>query len=164
MELFSKTTLICGCGNTLLGDDGFGPAVVERLNSVYAHRLPADAAALDVGTSIRELLFDMILSPVKPRRLIIVDAVDQPGRRPGEIFELRVEDIPAVKVHDFSLHQFPTVNLLQELTEHTGVEVHLVAVQIEEIPPEVRPGLSPPVAQAVERACEAVLDLCQPGR
>lgn len=161
MEWFRTTTLICGCGNTLLGDDGFGPAVVERLHAAYGDRLPADAAALDVGTSIRELLFDMILSPVRPRRLIIVDAVDQPGRQPGEIFELSVEAIPAVKVHDFSLHQFPTVNLLQELKEHTGVEVHLVAVQIQEIPGEVRPGLSPPVAQAVDRACEAVLSLCQ---
>lgn len=158
-ELTKKSTLIFGCGNILLGDDGFGPAVVERLNTAYRDRLPPEAEALDVGTSIREILFDLILSPDKPQRLIILDAVDQPGRTPGEIFAIGVEDIPAVKVHDFSLHQFPTVNMLQELKEHTNLDIRIIAVQIKEIPEQVQPGLSPPVAQAVDQACRAVLEL-----
>ncbi len=158
-ELFKKTTLIFGCGNILLGDDGFGPAVVERLHAAYGDHLPPEAEALDVGTSIREILFDLILSPVKPKQLIILDAVQQSGRAPGEVFEIGVDDLPAVKIHDFSLHQFPTVNLLQELKEHTDLDIRIIAVQVRDIPEEVRPGLSPPVAQAVDLACQKILAL-----
>jgi coenzyme F420 hydrogenase subunit delta len=157
--VLQKSTLIFGCGNTLLGDDGFGPAVVERLQAAYKDRLPPEAEALDVGTSIREILFDLILSPERPQRLIILDAVDQEGRSPGEVFEIGVDDLPAVKVHDFSLHQFPTVNMLKELKEHTRMEVRILVVQVKEIPEEVRPGLSPPVARAVDRACLSVLEM-----
>jgi coenzyme F420 hydrogenase subunit delta len=57
MEMFEKSILIFGCGNILWGDDGFGPAVIQCLNEQY--RLPADVLALDVGTSIRDLLFDL---------------------------------------------------------------------------------------------------------
>ena len=50
-----KSILIFGCGNTLWGDDGFGPAVIEHLHRHY--QLPEDVI---VGTSIRDLLFDLV--------------------------------------------------------------------------------------------------------
>ena len=45
------STLIFGCGNTLMGDDGFGPAVVEKLNA--GSRLPESVEAIDAMTGIR---------------------------------------------------------------------------------------------------------------
>ncbi|MBM4273006.1 MAG: hydrogenase maturation protease [Deltaproteobacteria bacterium] len=149
-DLFDKSVVIFGCGNILFGDDGFGPAVVEHLKSHYI--LPDDVLALDVGTSIRDILFDILLSEKKPRRLIIVDAVDRPGKEPGELFELPVEEIPPQKTADFSLHQFPTVNMLQELKDQTGVEVTVLAAQVQEIPEEVQPGLSQRLQWAVKEA------------
>jgi hypothetical protein len=44
-DLFEKSVLIFGCGNILWGDDGFGPAVIQRLKERY--RLPADVMASD---------------------------------------------------------------------------------------------------------------------
>ena len=79
-DLFEKSVLIFGCGNILWGDDGFGPAVIERLKEHY--RLPANVLAMDVGTSIRDILFDLVLSDKKPRKIFIIDAVEYPDRKP----------------------------------------------------------------------------------
>ncbi len=150
-DMFEKDVLIFGCGNTLLGDDGFGPAVIEYLEKNY--RLPSSVMAMDVGTAIRGILFDLMLIEPKPRKIIVIDAVDSAGRLPGELFEIPVEAMPDSKVSDFSLHQFPTVYMLEELKDHAAIDVQILVVQIESIPEEVRPGLSAPVAAAVPRAC-----------
>jgi coenzyme F420 hydrogenase subunit delta len=155
-QMFEKRVLIFGCGNILFGDDGFGPAVIQRLNERY--KLPADVLALDVGTSIRDILFDLALSEIKPEKLIIVDAVEYPDHDPGEIFEIPVEGIPEKKTADFSLHQFPTVNILQELKDHTNIEVKIIVGQAEKVPEEVKPGLTAAMERAVAAACERVLE------
>lgn len=154
---FAQRALVCGCGNILFGDDGFGPAVAKYLQENYT--LPEDVLVLDVGTSIREILFDLALSDQKPQQIIIIDAVDHPDRKPGEVFEIPVEAIPPKKTADFSLHQFPTVNLLQELKERTLVEIHIIVAQVLELPEEVSPGLSPAVAAAVKDAAAQILGL-----
>lgn len=160
--LFEKSTLVFGCGNVLWGDDGFGPAVIHHLNQHYA--LPEDVLALDMGTSIRDTLFDLTLSDKKPKQVIIVDAVDVPDRSPGEIFEIPIAHIPDKKVSDFSLHQFPTVNLLAELKAHAKIEVAVLVAQIEKIPDEVGPGLSKTLKSAVVPACERIMRILEKDR
>ena len=154
-KLFEKSVLIFGCGNILWGDDGFGPAVIQRLTEHYD--LPDEVLALDVGTAIRDILFDLVLSDRKPQKIFIVDAVDYPDRRPGEVFEIPVEGIPAQKTSDFSLHQFPTVNMLQELKEHSPMDIKIIVTQIDTIPEEVKPGLSIAVTNAVDAACRTLM-------
>lgn len=144
-EFCTKKTLILGCGNRLFGDDGFGPAVAEHMLATY--ELPEDVSVLDAGTSVRKLLFTLCISSSRPERIIIVDSVDK-GRKPGEIFELSLDDIPLEKRDDFSLHHAPTSNLAKELKE-SGVDVHVMACQIDSIPDSVMPGLSASVARAV---------------
>jgi coenzyme F420 hydrogenase subunit delta len=153
-ECFRKDVLVLGCGNVLFGDDGFGPAVIERLRS--DGRLPADACAMDAGTGVREILFDLVLGGPRPRKIVIVDGVDA-GRKPGEVFRIAAGELPANKLDDFSLHQMPTSNLLKELEEHCGVSVVIVAGQVERIPEEVSMGLSPAMAGSVPEACEIVV-------
>ncbi|MEJ2641991.1 MAG: hydrogenase maturation protease [Desulfosarcinaceae bacterium] len=148
--IHTKSHLVFGCGNPLLGDDGFGPAVIDHLE--HCGHLPDPVGVLDVGTAIREFLFDILLSEGKPRQIIVVDAADKPGRRPGELFELPVTAIDAQKRHDFSLHQFPTTNLLYELQAGTEIEIRVLAVQVAFIPEMVAPGLSDPVQAAVPLA------------
>ncbi len=156
-----KPILIFGCGNILFGDDGFGPAVVQHLKENYP--LPADVLVQDVGTGIREILFDLALSEKKPDKLIILDAVDYPDRVPGEVFEISVEGIPAQKTSDFSLHQFPTVNILKELQEETAIDIHIVVAQTAQVPEEVKPGLSEEITRAIPQACRLVLSLIDKG-
>jgi coenzyme F420 hydrogenase subunit delta len=149
-EMLTSSVLIFGCGNPLFGDDGFGPAVVERLKG--GEPLPEGVWAEDVGTSACDLLFDILLAQEKPRAIVIVDAVSQLGRRPGELFELPISGIPGNKSVDFSLHQFPSVNLLEELTDEGAVAVRILAAQVVTMPDHVRPGLSPAMASAVGMA------------
>jgi coenzyme F420 hydrogenase subunit delta len=152
-----KSVLVFGCGNVLFGDDGFGPAVVQYLTEHC--QVPPHVLAQDVGTSIREILFDLALSEKRPQKIIIVDAGDYPDRTPGEVFEVSVDVIPAQKTSDFSLHQFPTVNILKELQEQTQIDVHIVVVQVAHLPSEVIPGLSEEVTRALPEACRQILAL-----
>ena len=146
-----KPILVLGCGNILFGDDGFGCAVVDYVEK--HHAVPEAVCLLDVGTSVRKLLFTLCLSHVRPERLLILDAFDA-GREPGEVFEIDPDDIPAVKLDDFSIHQLPTSNLLRELQESCGVEVRVLACQTGPLPEEIAQGLSPAIQAALPRAAD----------
>ncbi|MFH0783937.1 MAG: hydrogenase maturation protease [Pseudomonadota bacterium] len=153
MRPSDNSTMIFGCGNLIMGDDGFGPAVIDQLQTHYD--LPVGVAAVDAGTCVREYLFDyLLMAEGRPEKIIVLDAVDFTDRQPGEVFEIMPDQIPTKKIHDFSLHQFPTVNLLQELAENTGIKVQIIAAQIKFIPEEIAPGLSPAMTQAVTETCE----------
>ncbi len=153
-EYYQKPTLILGCGNTLFGDDGFGPAVIEHLEKHC--RAPSQVALLDVGTGVREILFNVILADKKPEAIIILDALDC-DREPGEIFTVAIEDVPEHKAHDFSVHMMPTLNMLKELRDLCHVEVVVLAAQPESIPETVQSGLSLKVQEAVARTAEYIV-------
>jgi len=152
-DYYRKDLLVLAVGNPLFGDDGFGPAVAEELSR--RGRVPSFAAALDVGTGVREILFDLILSPDRPKEVVIVDALDC-GREPGEVFKVKVDEVPKIKSHDFSLHLAPSLNLLQELRDNAGVKVTILAAQPEQIPEIVTAGLSTPMQKAVVEAADYI--------
>ncbi len=152
-EYYNKSTIIFGCGNILFGDDGFGPAVAEKLIQNYT--IPEDVSVINAGTSIRDILFNIELDEKRPNTIIIVDAVDI-GRKPGEIFEIDLEEIPEKKIDDFSMHQMPTSNLLRELRDLCDVEVRILSCQVEKIPEMVEPGLSKTLRGKVEEMCEMI--------
>ena len=152
-EWYDKSILILGCGNILIGDDGFGPAVAQRLRGNFT--IPTDVCVFDAGTSVREILFDTILSEKKPSKIVIVDAMDC-GLKPGELFCLDIDSLPKVKLDDFSMHQVPTSNMLRELRDLCGIEVIVIACQVSHTPDSVNPGLSTPVEGAVKCAAETL--------
>ncbi|HMA66430.1 MAG TPA: hydrogenase maturation protease [Desulfosalsimonadaceae bacterium] len=153
----SKECLIFGCGNPLFGDDGFGPAVIASLQADYS--IPGHAACIDAGTAIRDMLFDILLSEKRPRQIIVVDSSQARAASPGEIAEIDVDAIKPEKVSDFSLHQFPTTNMLKEIKAYTDVDVRVLVVRPEAIPPEIAPGLSGSVQAAVPEMCRLVLEM-----
>ena len=153
-DFCTKRTLILGCGNWLFGDDGFGPAVIKYLLEHY--EIPDDVYVMDVGTGIRKLLFTLSLSSVRPQQIVIIDAIDK-GRNPGEIFELSLDDLPAEKIDDFSLHQVPSSNLARELRD-AGVCIRVIVCQVAHIPEGVQPGLSAILQQAVPRVGERIAE------
>ena len=156
----APAVVIFGCGNVLLGDDGFGPAVIERL---LRSGLPESIQVIDAGTSIREYLLDYLMLPaLRPALLIVVDAWSAEGDAPGQVRQCSPADLPARKVHDFSLHQFPTVNLLAELGEETGIEVMLLVARTAIVPDWIEPGLSPVMQAAVDTACLRIQHIVSP--
>ena len=95
-RMFDSRVLVFGCGNILFGDDALGPRVVEALNA--DPDLPSDVAALDAGTAVRSLIFDLLLSEKQPELVIVVDAINKLDRKPGEVFEIDVEAMDTKKI------------------------------------------------------------------
>jgi len=145
-------TLVLGCGNILFGDDGFGPAVVTALQE--DSRVPDDACVLDAGTGVQDILCVIALASQRPRRIIVVDAMDT-GAKPGEVSIATLDETPARPTR-LSLHQSPTLDLLKELRDTCGIDVRLVLVQPEVVPEEVQEGLSDKVRLAVKEACNLI--------
>ena len=150
-----KEILIAGCGNKFFGDDGFGPEVVEHLMNHYS--IPENICLLDVGTSIRKILFNISISEVRPEIIVVIDAVDK-GRKPGDIFDISLDEVPIEKTDDFSMHQVPSSNLLKELQDLCSVKVRIMACQIKTIPESVQPGLSEPVKKAVPLMAQRIAE------
>jgi coenzyme F420 hydrogenase subunit delta len=156
-EIQTARILILGCGNTLLGDDGFGPAVIEALKNNFV--LPQDVYAEDVGTSIREVLFDIALSEKRPAHVVLIDTINKEGRNYAEIFDVDPNNLSEKKIVDYSLHQFPTSNLLQQIQESCGVKVTVIAAHMPDIPEQLTMGLSEKMEQAVSTAARRVYEL-----
>jgi len=154
-ERYRKPILILGCGNILFGDDGFGPQTVDYLKNNYS--IPGNVEVINAGCSVRNILFDIALSPKKPEKIIIIDALDV-GKIPGEVFEIELEDIPEKKIDDFSMHQLPTSNLLKELKDQCKVYIKIFSCQVENIPESVSTGLSKSLIDSIPGVCKLIMD------
>jgi coenzyme F420 hydrogenase subunit delta len=154
-EHCGKRIVVLCCGNVLFGDDGFGPAVAQRVQREA--RIPDDVAVIDAGSSVRELLFDLVIAPPRPERVVLVDAVDL-NREAGTILEIDLETLPAGEASGFSSHHPPTGALLRRLRDETGVDVVILTCQVRSFPEQVEEGLSPPVAAAVPRMATMIIE------
>lgn len=130
-------------GNELHGDDGFGPAVCRRL---AAEPVPAGWRVFEAGS--RGL--DAIVLFEGCREAIVVDAA-APAGRPGRLSEPRPAEIDeSVAAHG---HGAGVAYLLRALAalQDAPPRVRIVAAEMATLTP-FRPGLSAPVALAVEEA------------
>ncbi|MCK7511140.1 MAG: hypothetical protein MZV70_48475 [Desulfobacterales bacterium] len=118
------------------------------------HSLPDSVASIDCGTSIRDILFDIILVPAQTAPDHHRRRHRQPGSwRPGKSARSTSTRSGPRRRSDFSLHQFPTINMLKEIKEETPIDVRVFVAQVAGMPSEVKPGLSEPVQAAVPRRC-----------
>lgn len=146
--------LVLGCGNVLFGDDGFGPKVIEYLQKNY--KIPDDVCVIDAGTGVREILFVISLSAIKPQKIIIVDTVDV-KKMPGDIFEVDIDSIPKSKITDFSMHQAPTSNLLKELQDTCKIKVVILVAQVENISSQIHEGISQSLILSIPKMCDMIM-------
>ena len=147
-------TLIAGFGNVLLGDDGFGVAVIRRL----AERGIASGTVdlLDVGTGGIRLAHELIGGRFD--RLIIVDAATR-GGAPGDVYALAVEGVRPTR--EIDMHATVPSRAL-EIAQTFGAlprEVYLVGCEpacVDELRTDLSPAVAAAVGQAVARI-EALL-------
>ena len=150
--MFDATVNIVGVGNTLMGDDGVGPAAVERL---AARGVPAHVRLHDAGLAVSDVLGQ--LDPDDP--LIVIDAV-RAGGPAGAVYQVDVdalagEGLPSAAV---SLHELSIVPVL-EMEALTGrVFSNVTVFGVEPARVAWGEGLSPAVASALDRLVDAVLD------
>ena len=166
-----RRVLVAGIGNIFCTDDGFGPAVIARLQARgrdtsgravagASAGAPAGARVIDYGIRGLHLAYDL-LDP--PEVLILVDAV--PGRgEPGRVSVLRIEPghLPAGAGDGGQLdaHGMDPVTLLSNLVSlggHLPGTTLLVGCQAGDTGEGI--GLTPPVEAAVAVAAGVVQDL-----
>jgi hydrogenase maturation protease len=138
-----KKTLVLGLGNILLGDEGVGVRVVERLQQLYW--FPEEVQVLDGGT----LGLDLLSYVGAADRLLVVDAVEM-NAAPGVIARLEGDEVPAFLSVKLSPHQVGLADLLAtaRLCGLCPEELVLWGVQPEVI--DLRLDLSPLVAAQVD--------------
>lgn len=142
-------TVVLGIGNRLWADEGFGPAVIDRLAGHAG--LPEGVELMDGGT----LGLYLLPHVQRARRLLVFDAVDF-GDVPGRITVLRNGQIPAFfGQRPLSLHQtgFTDVLAAARLTGATPAAITLVGTQPERID-DWGGSLSDTLAAAVPRAID----------
>jgi len=157
--MFNSRVVVFGCGNTLYGDDGLGPMVISKLQE--DNGLGQDVTLIDAGTSIRALLFDLILSDRHPQRVIIIDITTDEDLYPGQVKEIDIHDVDPKKIADFSMHQFPTTNLLKELQEATDIRLNIIVVRAVHIPEKMQEGLSREVQEALPHVVNKIKELAR---
>ena len=92
-----KDILILGVGNMLLGDEGVGVHVAQRLQQMS---LPPSVEVIDGGTIGYELLSYLY----GKRKVIIVDAFNADAK-PGSVIRLTPDEIDMEKPRSLFVHQ-----------------------------------------------------------
>lgn len=107
-------TLIVGVGNPLLGDEGTGCHVIERLSQMS---MPAGVSILDCGCDLLNLASYI----GRPRRIIVIDAV-RAGGKPGQIYRFDFDELDEIRTlgtgnESSSVHQLRIVDALRLLKQ-----------------------------------------------
>lgn len=120
-------TLLIGFGNTLRGDDGFGPAVAERFRAQASKRLGATHTDLQI-LSVPQLMPEHAADLAKVDRAVFVDASF--AADPGEIRQERV--VAGEWVPNGSGHGYDATTLASMAHTVYGVDpdVYLISVGI----------------------------------
>ncbi len=144
---------IIGTGNSFMGDDGVGVAVLKLLT---AETIPDDVALIDIGTSGLNLLH--ALAKIGDTA-VIVDAVDFGG----SVAETRCfspEDIKSIKQSSgLSSHEGDLLTMI-ELSKELGEcpEIILIfAIQPASMTPSMK--LSPPLKMKLPEFVKSILEI-----
>jgi hydrogenase maturation protease len=151
----TEQILVAGIGNAWLRDDGFGGAVAQALSE---RELPEGVHVFDFGTGGLELAYEVMRGY---DALILVD-VSRQGEAPGTLYVMEADpgDVEG-SIEDgqpLDLHAMDPQTVLRFVKYVGGWPGRVMVVACE--PSEVEDvglGLSEPVAGAVERAVDVVL-------
>ena len=143
----TRKTLVAGCGNIFLGDDGFGVEVARRLAT---RPLPEGVKVTDFGIRGVHLAFELLEGY---DTAILVDATPR-GETPGTITVMEPDVDGAamlIDAHGLAPHQ------VLELLSSLGSTVRrFLVVGCEPAEISERMGLSPPVSAAVDEAMRVI--------
>lgn len=149
-------TIIVGLGNPILGDDGVGWKVIENISQ----NLRADASVGIECLSLGGLgLMERLIGY---DRAIVVDSFIAEKEEIGSILTRNLNDLPnysafhITSAHDTSLQN--AIELGRRMGAYLPNEIIVIGVAIRTIR-EFSEELSPPVAEAVQKAARMALGL-----
>lgn len=141
----AESVLVVGFGNPLMGDDGVGPAVLERLPRLG---VPPHVRLVDGGTDASRLVDLWQGEP----RVVLVDTLVR-GFPPGTIHRLSLEEVLRLPQEHEGVHALSLPSCLRWVLlakpELAQAEVELVGVEPARVAPEQ--GLTPAVEAAAQR-------------
>jgi hydrogenase maturation protease len=121
--MFDKHILVLGVGNILLGDEGTGVRVIQRLEDQYV--FSENVELYDGGT-----LGLKLLEPICRSDFAIVVDIVRGGGAPGTIYRIAESDLPKRIPYKSSLHE---LNIVETLiyAEELGNKPETVVIGIE---------------------------------
>lgn len=149
MDTLYSEIVVAGCGNPLFADDGFGPAVVEKLKEF---ELPENVTVVDAGLGGPHFIFTL-LNPESTKTLIIVDIADF-GGEPGELRWLSVDELPVGSYRD--AHSWDLTEPLQVIKD--DIKIRILACQKKYVSaPEMVIGITDEVQRSIPEAVSEIL-------
>ncbi len=143
---------VLGCGNLLIGDDGFGVHVLKELEK---RGLPNNVELIDAGTGGLDIL-NLIEGADK---VILIDAVKSGGEI-GSVYRFTEKDLPPANMSLLSLHDLGLADVLKMgriiQPKRMPKEIIIIGCEIRRSD-EIRLKLSPEVAKAVPVVVDMIL-------
>jgi hydrogenase maturation protease len=155
----SEKILVIGLGNPILGDDGVGWVVVDKVEAHLAgSRVDAEFDRLALGgLSLMERLVDY-------RHIILIDSLCTNKHSQGAVVTFTLDDMIDLTsghtsaAHDTSLKTALATGRQLGASLPKDKDIHVVAIESEHVY-EIGEGLTPPIASAVPVAVQKVLEL-----
>ena len=156
-----KRILVAGIGNTWMGDDGFGAAVVKRLEG---RELPNGTVVFDFGTGGLDLAYEVMRGY---DAMVLID-VSRQGGEPGTLYvmealeeevEAGIEDGQVLNPH--AMDPQTVLRFVKTLGAWPG-KVLVVACEpasLEEMSVELSPEVERAVTGAVDLVGETIAEL-----
>jgi hydrogenase 3 maturation protease len=142
-ERLKGKVLLVGLGNSMRGDDGSGPKIIEMLDG----KVKADL--LDVG-EVPESYTGRILA-AQADTIVLIDAADF-GAAPGDLAILEPEDLTG---RTLSTHQIPLGLLFRYIKEHSHADMFALGIQ------PAGTGLGESMSAAVTRSVQCLAEFLQ---
>jgi len=163
-EHHPASTIVIGLGNPILGDDGIGWRIAERVQELVADQPPYAHVVVEClslgGLSLMEHL-------VGYERAILIDAISLRRAEPGTLYRFELNELPDLSAghltaaHDTSLQTALDVGRAMGATLPTEIQVIGVeSVCLFDFSEE----LTPAVAAAVPEAVNIIIRLIEDGK
>lgn len=145
------STIIIGIGSLLRGDDAVGLRIAE---AIEREALPSDVMVATT-TAAGLALLDLMTGH---DRALIIDAIQTRRGKPGDVYRLGLDDIPA-PLHSFTVHDVSLASAL-DTGRKMGLplpgETIIFAVEVADVTP-LREDCTPEVEEAIPKAVGLVL-------
>ena len=145
-------TVVIGLGNPLMGDDGLGIAVLERLQATWD--VPPDVELVDGGT------WGMNLLPIieQAEQVLLLDAIHS-GAAPGTLIVIPRDRLPRYLATKISPHQVDLRDVLALAELRGTLPARTTAVGLQPARVEMIHELSPPLAARLDTVVTAAVQL-----
>ncbi|HMK47366.1 MAG TPA: hydrogenase maturation protease [Methanocella sp.] len=147
-----KKIKVLGIGNILVGDDGFGPRVLEELGK---KQIPPNVELIDAGVGGMA-----ILSWIEDAdKIIIVDSV-QTGNEPvGTVYRFTDKEMPPSDMFMLSLHDLNLIDTINigRVVQKMPAEIIIYGVEVIRLTEFTRE-MSPEVETAVTEVADLVME------